>query len=256
MAFSKSTLDQLQYYVYTLVDPRNNEVFYVGKASANNRAFKHLDSDRSESAKEKRIAEIRSAKLEPKIDILRHGLSDNSIALEIEAAVIDAIGIENLTNIIRGHDTDRGRLSAQAIESLYGSQPIKLEFANEPYMLFFIQNSFSPTMSEIEIYDCTRQFWHQVGEEKRKNLEYNTALAIVDSVVVRAYSICGWFPAGSTFSTRKFDGKADKWEFVGQIISSHLLLNKMLFMNGKKLPANQKGYGYVKPKEIQLVPEV
>ncbi len=39
MKFSLSTRKALQHYVYALVDPRDQKIFYVGKASANNRAF-------------------------------------------------------------------------------------------------------------------------------------------------------------------------------------------------------------------------
>jgi hypothetical protein len=248
MEFSKNTVKHLENYVYALIDPRNEQIFYVGKASSNNRAFDHLKFSKSETEKGRRISEIRSSNSEPKVEVLRYGLKSEEIALEVEAAIIDAIGLENLTNEIRGHGTKRGRLGVEAIERLYGSDPIEVKDISEPCMLFFIQNSYSPTLSELEIYDCTRQFWHQVSKEKRETHEFKIALAIVDSVVVRVYSIVDWFPAGSTFSTRKFDIKPDKWEFVGQLLESHELRDKMLVSESKPIPANQKGYGYVKPK--------
>ena len=101
MQFSQRTKEKLGYYVYALVDPRHNEIFYVGKASANNRAFDHLKSNKSESKKQSRINEIRNSGYEPQVEILRYGLATEKIALEVEAAVIDSIGLENLTNGVR-----------------------------------------------------------------------------------------------------------------------------------------------------------
>lgn len=42
MSFSKDVQKQLGHYVYALVDPRDETIFYFGKATANNRAFNHL----------------------------------------------------------------------------------------------------------------------------------------------------------------------------------------------------------------------
>ena len=41
--FSTNTTKHLGHYVYALVDPRDDSIFYVGKASGNNRAFDHLN---------------------------------------------------------------------------------------------------------------------------------------------------------------------------------------------------------------------
>ena len=38
--FNQSVIDKLNYYVYCLVDPRNNRIFYIGKGHGN-RVFQH-----------------------------------------------------------------------------------------------------------------------------------------------------------------------------------------------------------------------
>lgn len=251
MKFSKSTTLKLGFYVYALVDPHNSEIFYVGKANANNRAFSHLAEQKNEPSKNKRISAIRQANGEPIIEILRHGIESEKACFDVEATVIDAIGIENLTNIVRGHSTDRGRQSAAEVERLLGSTPIDIETLSERYMVFFIHQSYSPTMTEPEVYDCTRQSWYNVSSYNRTTvnengkLKYSVALAVVDSVVVRVYSIIAWFPAGSTLSSRLDLSEPNRWEFVGQKIDDHHLLNRRLTKDNNELPASQMGFRYI-----------
>ena len=155
-----------------------------------------------------------------------------------------------LTNSVRGHGVDRGRQSAKDVERLHGSKPIAVENIDEPCMVFFINKTYSPTKNEIQLYDCTRQFWHKVAKKTRirknktEGLHYETALAIVDSVVVRVYTIVDWFPAGTTHSTREAHDLTDKWEFVGQLNAQHDLVGRRLTKGGVDLKANQCGFGY------------
>jgi len=246
MKFSKSTKEHLGFYVYGLVDPRYKRIFYVGKASANDRAFNHLKVTSSESRKQEIIDEIRLAKLEPIVEILRYGLKSEKVALEVEAAIIDAIGLENLTNAVRGHGVERGRLFASEVERLHGSKPVLISSVTDPCILFYIHNSYSPTLSEQGLYDSTRQFWHEVSEKNRMEITHPVALGVVEGVVVRAYSIAGWFPAGTTLSSRLFAGAENKWEFVGQLLSDHPLAGRMLVEDdGTPSAASQKGYRYL-----------
>lgn len=255
-SFSKSTLGRLGHYVYALVDPRSNAIFYVGKASSTDRAFNHLKSKKSERSKAARIHEILAIGATPTVEVLRFGLPTSVAAHEVESAVIDAIGLENLTNVIRGHGTDRGRLSAQEAERLLGSAPIDVERVRERCMLFFLNKSYSPTLSDQALYDSARQFWYRVAADTRtpasdgSGLPVRTALAVVDSVVVRTYTIEAWFPAGTTFSSRKWTGSEEdqRWEFVGNQHEKHRLLGKRLERHGQPLAANELGYGYIGPR--------
>jgi uncharacterized protein len=247
MRFSNKTKEHLKFYVYGLVDPRNKKIFYVGKASANNRAFDHLKASVSESDKSSKIAEIRAAEYEPQVEILRYGLESEKLALEVEAAIIDAIGLENLANAVRGHGVDHGRMLAQEVERLYGSTPVKVSEIQDRCMLFYIHNTYSPTLSEQEIYDCVRQFWYEVSERNRRTLAYRIGLGVVEGVVVRAYSIAAWFPAGTTFSSRPYiDMETDRWEFVGQKLDKHPLLGRLLVDDsGQPIAGVQKGYSFL-----------
>ena len=249
--FDKKIRNALGHYVYALINPLDNKIFYVGKASGNNRAFSHLNKSSTETDKNILINEIRSKGLEPQVEVLRYGLESSKIAEIVEASIIDSIGIDNLTNIVRGHGIENGRLKLSEIQRLYGSDPIYRKSIKEKYMLFFIQQSYSTSLSEIQLYDSTRQFWSKVSKDKRTkmkngNLEYSIALSIYDSVVVRVYSILDWFEAGATFSTRKVSTKSDRYEFIGNIIMDHPLLGKKIIEeNGLGIKANQQGYGYI-----------
>ncbi|PXX51117.1 LEM-3-like GIY-YIG domain-containing protein [Aquitalea magnusonii] len=245
--FTAQARKVLGFYVYALTDPRTREIFYVGKASANNRAFDHLKAKPSESRKSQRIEDILGATGDwPLVEVLRYGLPDEETAFEVEAAIIDAIGLENLTNEVRGHGVQRGRILASEVNR-FAADPVAVSTLNQPYMLFYIQNTYSPTLSAMEVYDSVRQFWHGVSAKERESLEHSTALGVVDGVVVAAYEIAQWFGAGATMSSRALRvGAEDRWEFVGRQIPDHELIGKLLVDDeGQPIPARQKGYSYL-----------
>ena len=126
-----------------------------------------------------------------------------------------------------------------------------VEDFKEPYMLFYIIQTCPSTKdkTETEIYDCTRQFWHGVSRKKRetKPLPYPVALAVVGSVVERAYSVDEWVRAGTTPSTRTNLDRKNRWEFTGHLLNDHFLIGRFLTKGSKPLLANQCGHGYFGP---------
>lgn len=197
------------------------------------------------------ILDIRADKLEPEVHVLRHGLSSGQIAEEVEAAVIDAIGLENLTNGCRGKGVAQGRATVAELNQRFGSKPVAENTINEPLMKIWINQTYSPTMSSHQLYDATRQYWYRVSADKRKpdakgDLAYPTAIALVDNVVIMAYRVQAWFPAGSTLSTREWNGDGDRWEFVGNALPDHWLIGKRLVDDdGNRIRGNGQGYGYL-----------
>ncbi len=250
LKFSQSTKDHLGGYVYALVDPRDDVIFYVGKADSNDRAFSHFVAKKGEGKKQARISEIISAGLKPQVDILRYGLSSERECFDVEAAVIDTIGLENLTNLVRGHGTDRGRQTWQFIETLYGSPPLDVGTISDRYMLLFVGKTYTPTLEENKVYDSVRKSWSGVAAAKRTpngngEFDYSIALGIVDSVVIRAYSIAAWFPANTTYASQTSEDPENRWEFVGQLLANHKLVGMRLTSGGTNLKANRGGYGYI-----------
>ncbi len=107
--------ERLGFYVYLYVDPRNEKPFYVGKGQGS-RALAHLSAS-AESRKVAVLRELSEAGIEPRIDILAHALRDEETAFRIEAAVIDLLGFDDLTNEARGWrsvQSGRRRLSELA----------------------------------------------------------------------------------------------------------------------------------------------
>lgn len=209
--FSPAVAHELDYYVYIYIDPIAGDVFYVGKGRGN-RAFAHLD-DPGPSAKATRIDEIRAEGQEPRIEILVHGLKDEETAFKIEAAVIDLLGPENLTNEVRGYQSkSHGRMNLAQIQALYAATPVEIK---EPALLIRINRLYRHTMTPLELYDATRIAW-KVGLDREKA---RFAMAIYAGVVREVYEIAGWYPEGSTFQSlsRRKDVEPGRWEFVGRV---------------------------------------
>lgn len=200
--------ERLGFYVYLYVDPCTNEPFYVGKGQGQ-RALAHL-GDISESAKVARIKEIRAAGLAPRIDILVHGLPSEETALRIEAAVIDTLGPDKLTNVVRGWETGEvGRMPLTELVALYGAHPVQV---THPSLLIRINRLYRYPMSPAELYDATRSCW-KLGR-RRELAKY--AFAVFHSVVREVFQIDAWHPGGTTGDKNPNPHYEGRWEFVGK----------------------------------------
>ncbi len=123
--FPKEVIDEIQYYVYRLIDPRNGETFYVGKGKGN-RVFQHmkgaLAANEADELSDKLtiIRQILAAGLNVIHVIHRHGM-DESTSIEVEAAVIDAYpGAANIAGGAGG--TDYGPMNALEIINKYAAE--------------------------------------------------------------------------------------------------------------------------------------
>jgi hypothetical protein len=211
-SFSPKTRNEIDHYIYLYIDPRDNSVFYIGKGK-DNRAFDHL-KDQKENEKVRRIEDIRDSGHEPVIEILVHGISSDETIRKIEAAAIDLIGLQNLTNIQSGYESIKyGRKKLDEIESMYDGKLVEIK---EPAIMINICSTFRYGMAPIELYDATRSAW-VVGTDREK-AKY--AMPVYGNVIQEVYEIKQWFEKGSTFNSRliESDISAEKrWEFIGKI---------------------------------------
>lgn len=78
------------YYVYFIVDPEKNQVFYVGKGRKN-RAYSHLKGIKSSKRVQDKIKSIRSNGLDPLIIFHQKDLTEN-VAYDLEREMISYYG--------------------------------------------------------------------------------------------------------------------------------------------------------------------
>ena len=209
--FPQPVSRQLGYYVYLYIHPETNEVFYVGKGRGN-RAFAHV-AGKGSAPHDRLIRELRKRGLQPRVEILIHGLEDESSALAVEMAAIDLLGLEQLTNRVRGHHSARrGRMTLDQVLSLYQQKRANIK---EPAILIRISRAYHYGMSPVELYDATRTAW--VMGRRRERAKY--ALAVFNGVVREVYRIADWLPSGSTLKANRVHGDptAGRWEFVGTV---------------------------------------
>jgi hypothetical protein len=215
--FSSQVIEKLGYYVYLYIDPNDQRIFYVGKGQGN-RVFAHLD-DRQESRKVQVLEQLRAQGQEPIIEILIHGLQDELTALRIEAAVIDLLGQQQLTNRVRGWGSQLvGRMEVNELASQYEAISVSV---SEPAVLIRINRLYRFGMSPEALYEATRGVWKISA--RRKHAQY--ALAVFQGVVKAVYRIDSWHPAGTIpYTTRPPEdvNVPRRWEFVGEPAEAQL----------------------------------
>ena len=214
--FSQQVVEQIGIYIYGLKDPRTDRYFYIGKGKGN-RVYQHLAGDQSESKKEK-INEIRESGHEPTFDIIRWGMSDSqeAIAFAIEAAIIDTLNVDRLSNINRGHGRGigYGMLSEREVREKFQGKKF---LSKERFIGFKLNKRWAPDLTPEELYEATRKMW-LVGS-RRNQADY--ALAVSFGIIREVYKI-EHFSAQSKWEpfTHGRDGKElkrAKWGFVGKV---------------------------------------
>ena len=232
--FTPEVSEQLKYYVYRLIDPRNGETFYVGKGTGN-RVFAHIkdalgaDAD-TENDKLKRIKEIKLDGHEVSHVIHRHGLEENT-AFEVEAALIDAY--PETTNIVSGHSDDRGLMHSKQIIEHYSAEEI--EFKHKVIII----NVNSSVTEQESVYEAVRYAW-KIDPKKAQQAEL--VLASVQGLIKGVFVVDEWIVATSdNFPSRTT--REGRWGFNGREApkdKSDLYLHH-------RIPANMKKQGAANP---------
>ncbi len=237
--FSSEVIEQLQYYVYRLIDPRNGQTFYVGKGKGN-RVFAHVndalktyngesyeDSDEDDvSSKIQQIRDIRNAGLEVIHVIQRYGLTEKE-AFEVEAALIDAYG--ELTNIQSGHASERGVNNAEVLQ-----RELSYEEYKEPEFKYIIIKINERVLQERDndIYETVRSAW-KINLKKMQDYKY--CFAVLNGVVRNVYYIEEWIP--------DHRGRDGRYEFSGKEATDEI---RKQFVN-KRLPEKYRKKGMASP---------
>lgn len=230
--FSIPTIEALRHYVYALVDPRDNKIFYIGKG-LENRVFQHLECAINEDAISEKldiIREIRREGLRIKHFIVRHGLDEDD-AFTVESVLIDLLSyssfsnIRSISNIVCGHHQwDKGIKTADEIEGLYACERLSIDdFAHNILTIninatYNIENERHPN-----IYEATRKSW-VLSEQKLNSIEY--VLSEYRGVIRAIFKPTKWIKDGKRFMFEGFE--------VTESEITNLYLNKLV-------PVKQKG---------------
>ena len=202
--------EQIGFYVYLLRDPRDGQVFYVGKGQGS-RVLAAVPEARADPASERtklrRINDIRADGRQVEHLFVRTHLATEEDAFLVEQAVIDAYKATGvpITNLAGGHHSStRGLSSVQSVVAELTARPAP--GSSEPTVLFMINRFWRRDLSDDEIYAYTRGHW-RVGAEVRRNARY--AFGVARGLVRGVYRISSWFPS----PLANDDGR---WGFSGE----------------------------------------
>lgn len=213
MRFDEKTIQELKYYVYALIDPRNEKPFYVGKGQGN-RVFDHLDcalDTPSESDKYDTIREIVNAGLNVTHVIVKHGLVEKT-AFKLEGALIDYsmyFGHE-LTNLQSGHNSiENGLMTSEEVIRKYNAP--ELEHLDDNAVIININGTYKRGSHTDGIYHATKESW-VMDKNRVHSIKY--VLSEYRKLIVEVFEVSEWYPA----ETKDKKGKVKiRWGFNGQI---------------------------------------
>lgn len=178
---------KIGFYVYALQDPDTWTIFYVGKG-VKNRWHSHINAAREGDAGEQsdkldRIRAIEAKGRLVKVWIVRHGIKNEEVAYEVEAAVAHALKIVSispsnndaieLTNLVETHHPERGLISVGRAQSLYNAR--KAPKITVPCVLVKVSKLWTPEMSDSEVMDATVGWWP--FRKKATNAKYAFAVS-------------------------------------------------------------------------------
>ena len=221
------------WYVYTYRAPNEKLPFYVGKGE-DLRVFSHASGNGSPETN-RQIKLIRDTGKEPVIEIVARGLSEET-AYAVEMALIEFIGLENLTNKQHGRGyLSHGKINADRLEAyLVGECVNPNDFKDMPTIIFRINKLYKPKMSKGELYDVTRCCW-KVDLDKARECKY--AMAAYQGRIVAIYDIVDWYAAGTTFMLRdQVETDEGRKEFVGRECKTKAVRKKFLGKSISRLP--------------------
>jgi hypothetical protein len=185
--FPPGVAEELSYYVYRLIDPRNGETFYVGKGKGD-RIFAHARAEIAADevgSKLKRIHEIRLSGFDVAHVIHRHGLEEKT-AFEVEAALIDAY--PGLTVEVSGHGSgDRGTMHVREVIERYCSPEADLTSREKALLINVNRES-----AERSLYEAVRYAWKI---DPAKAARADVILATVRGVIRGVFVADKWLPA-------------------------------------------------------------
>lgn len=194
--FSEKALEALNgFYVYALIDPRDDKVFYIGKGSGNRVFFHEIESKKAynrDKDKLNRIQEIEDSGFLVKRLIINWGLSESE-AFVAETSLINLLKYVpdvKLTNEVSGHHVHNS-LMVEEFEKTYGAVPLELEDIKHSILVIKINKLYRCDMSEAELYDIVRGYWvASLKSIAKRKVEY--VFGVYNGLIVAVYKPDEW----------------------------------------------------------------
>lgn len=232
--FSDKSIEELGYYVYSLTDPRDGKIFYIGKGCGN-RVFQHCEAaiqEDEESLKLNLIRDIIASGEKVEHYILRHKLSEKE-AFQIESVLIDFLTYPKfntervLTNIVSGHHQwDEGIKTVDEISAIYDCEKIQVS-PGDHLLLVSLNRSFddakaSGVYRRVNMYEKTRQYW-QIARSRVNKVDY--VLGVYKGIVRSVLRVegCNW---SFYDEEKKVHFKRERCCFHGVLVTDSPYLNK------------------------------
>ena len=231
--FNQRTIESLAYYVYALIDPRDNRIFYIGKGKGN-RIFQHAKDALDDSDQSLKLDIIRSILRDGRevgLYILRHNLTEET-AYVVESVLIDLLTYSKfnktsiLANIAAGHHQwDEGIKDVDEIDSIYNCMKIDIN-QKETLLLVSLNKSFDQAKANgvyrrIDIYEKTRKYW-KISKNAPQEIKY--VLGVYKGVVRSVIEVSSWEWTDVAEDGTKF--KFDRCIFEGKLLNDSAYLNK------------------------------
>lgn len=247
--FDENTCQSLGYYVYMLVDPRNNRPFYVGKGT-NNRVFDHILqalNNCSEKKNEKldTIRSIYNDGFEVEFLIVHHALDEKS-ALLVESSLIDTLNKMSvdvsLTNIQSGHDVVHGLRNDIEIRGIYNAKHI--DKLPDNCVVININRVYKRGAKSEEIYNMVSGNW-VIAKWRLPIIKY--ILAEYRGLILDVFKVSQWESVTCNYQS-KSNGERERirYKFTKDTIEEDIR-NQFI---GKKIPYFNKQFPLIYPERI------
>lgn len=242
--FDEKTQKALGYYVYMLIDPRDDKPFYIGKGK-NNRVFDHIQgaikNPNDNRDKYDKIREIGPDKV--KHVILTHGLASEAEAYRLEALYIDLMKYVGfpLANEVSGHHIEQsGIMTADEITRMYNAE--RLDRIGDDCIVININAMYNRADGPEAIYKATKEAW-KIGKNRLPYIKY--VLSEYRGLIIEVFKVKEWYgvkrishPKDKTKQGKEYTA----YGFIGEIAEEEV---RKLYMN--KSIADRKIQGRANP---------
>jgi hypothetical protein len=135
----------------------------------------------------------------------------------VEAAAIDLIGLQQLTNRVLGRNSLLcGRKSLAELEIFYAATPSTII---DPVMLIIVNSLYRNGMTARDLYEVTRGVWRNHSLDRLAGVKY--VCAVFEGIVREVYEPELWRPAQADgYETRPpltHEDLEGRFEFIGQL---------------------------------------